>query len=81
MSSSKTETIRHRLLEDELRCICNGRWNEKLVAFNVPDPTDTSHFTGILLSPGSAPTAEYIFYVDIYRTAQTVPHSASYHEV
>lgn len=60
-----SRAIRRRVFK-ELPLICDGKWNEKLVAIKVPDPSDVTHLQGIIISPHNAPSAEYIFFVDIH---------------
>ena len=55
-----------RRIHLELRAICKGNWNEKLVAVRVPDPTNLLCLQGIIISPENSPTGMYIFFFDIY---------------
>ena len=59
------DSARERRVRSELRDLCRGNWNEKLVAVRVPDPTDVFHFQGIIISPEDSPTGMYIFFIDI----------------
>ena len=43
----------------ELKLVCNGKWDEQLVAISVPDSTDIFSLSGVIVCPTEAPNGKY----------------------
>ena len=50
---------------NELLNACDGKWGEQFLAVSVPDPSNINHLKATIISPESAPTANYMFSLDI----------------
>ena len=54
-----------RRIYGEIRNVCEGKWKEQLFALAVADHKNIRYLQGIIISPGEAPTGNYIFTLNI----------------
>ena len=71
-SWAMSSAVKKRIIR-ELKLVCNGKWDEQLVAISVPDPTDILSLSGVILCPTEALNGKYIFTLHI-----SVPHDYPY---